>query len=453
MGQMEGQFIVREVAQPRLFEPTSPAQELDISKLGTFQDCLKAPVHRWFKYPAGFSYRLVEVLIDELGLNHRCWILDPFVGCGTVSVVTKMRGVNSVGIEAHPFVHWVAKVKCFWEFDLVRLQRKLDEMLRIIGSLTKSVLDAQDLSEFPELVRKCFSEMNLRKLKFIRDTILAFDLTQQERDLFLLALADTLRSATKAGAGWPYIAPSEYHAKHERDAIAVFSETAQMFVQDLKEVQASKAKVDVICELLPHDAREPYPLGDESIDLVITSPPYLNNYDYADRTRLELYFFGWAKSWRDITEKIRERLIIAATTQIRRTDFSDNPLDEEIRSLSSSVYDELQKKISQLSKWRRYKSGKKSYDLMVAGYFNDMVKVLKQVYRVLKKGAQFVMVLGDSAPYGVYIPTDKYLGEIGLGLGFRRYTIQTLRLRGNKWRDNPQRHKVPLREVILTLWR
>jgi hypothetical protein len=102
---------------------------------------------------------------------------------------------------------------------------------------------------------------------------------------------------------------------------------------------------------------------------------------------------------------------------------------------------------------RRLKGGKKSYDLMVAGYFNDMVKVLYQVYRVLKSGAPLVLVLGDSAPYGIHIPTDRYLGELALGLGFRRYTIQTLRQRGGKWRDNPQRHKVPLREVILTVWK
>lgn len=138
-----------------------------------------------------------------------------------------MHGVNSVRIKAHPFLCWVAKVKCFCEFDLVQLQRKLAELLRAISLPTKSALDAQDLSEFPEFVRKCFSEENLRKLKFICDTIMAFEFTPQERDLFLLALADTLRSASKAGAGWPYIAPSEYHAKQERDAITVFSEEAQ----------------------------------------------------------------------------------------------------------------------------------------------------------------------------------------------------------------------------------
>jgi DNA modification methylase len=448
------EFVVRDAMQLYLFEPLqTPVKALDISRLGTFQDCLRAPVHRWFKYPAGFSYRLVETLITEFRLTQSHWILDPFVGCGTVSVVAKQQGVNSVGFEAHPFVYWVARVKCFWEFDMKRLHRKLVELLAYVRSPSACDLSRQDLNAFPELLHKCFSEQNLRKLKFLRETIKGFDLLPEERDLFLLALVDTLRTATKAGAGWPYIAPSEYHEKQERDAIEVFCETAEMFYQDLMTIRANWRKLPVTCDLLLHDARQPYPLDEASIDLAVTSPPYLNNYDYADRTRLELYFLGWAKSWRDITEQIRERLIIAATTQVRRTEFDGEPLSDELKFLAPAIYKELRIKITQLSHIRHSKGGKKSYDLMVAGYFNDIIQVLKQVYRVLKPGAPFVLVLGDSAPYGVHIPTDVYLGEIALGLGFRRYTIQTLRKRGEKWRNNPQRHKVALKEVLLTLWR
>ncbi len=449
-------FVVREARQLSLFTGSAPLQEaraLDISKLGTFQDCLKAPIHRWFKYPAGFSYRLVETLIDEFRLNHAHWILDPFVGCGTTSVVAKLKGVNSVGIEAHPFVHWVAKVKCFWEFDMDSLRRRIGELFKLIHTTGESLWTSQDISEFPELVRKCFSTANLQKLKWLRDTILSFDCTPQERDLFLLALADTLRTATKAGAGWPYIAPSEFHAKQERDAFQVFCETVQSFYRDLLTVQAERARVMVACKLYLHDARCPFPLSEESIDLAVTSPPYLNNYDYADRTRLELYFLGWAKTWRDITEQIRDRLIVAATTQVRRTDFGVKPLRDELRIIAPTIYTRLQDKIAQLSMARQWKGGRKSYDLMVAGYFNDMLQVLQQVYRVLKPGAPFVLVLGDSAPYGVHIPTERYLGEIALGIGFRRYTVQVLRRRGEKWRTNTQRHKIPLQEVLLTLWR
>jgi len=92
-------------------------------------------------------------------------------------------------------------------------------------------------------------------------------------------------------------------------------------------------------------------------------------------------------------------------------------------------------------------------DLMVAGYFNDVAKVMRQVCRVLKPHAPFVLILGDSAPYGVHIPTEEYLGKLALGMGFRRYDIQQLRTRGDKWRHNSQRHKVALKESILILER
>jgi len=429
----------------------SDIKSLDIKRLGTFQDCLGAPVHRWFKYPAGFSYRLVEMLINEFRLTQSHWILDPFVGSGTVSVVAKKKGVNSVGLEAHPFVHWVARVKCFWEFDMKRLHRKLSELLAYVSCPSSAELQEQDLTEFPELLHKCFSEQNLRKLKFIREAIKSFDLLPEERDLFLLAIVDTLRTATKAGAGWPYIAPSKYYKKQERDAIIVFSETVSMFYQDLVAIHNNWRPSQVACDLLLYDARRTYPLNEVSVDLVITSPPYLNNYDYADRTRLEIYFLGWAKSWQDITKQFRERLITSSTTQVRRSEFNEEILSSELKDLNPDIYKGLETKIIQLSHIRHNKGGKKSYDLMVAGYFNDMLKVLKQVHRVLKPDAPFVLVLGDSAPYGVHIPTDIYLGEMAVSLGFRRYTIQTLRKRGEKWRSNSQRHQVTLKEVLLVI--
>jgi len=59
------------------------------------------------------------------------------------------------------------------------------------------------------------------------------DCSDEERDFFLLALTDTLRTASKAGTGWPYIAPSKYHEKQERDAIEVFCRQVQVMYKDL----------------------------------------------------------------------------------------------------------------------------------------------------------------------------------------------------------------------------
>ncbi len=430
---------------------TSIEDVLTRKNLGTFKDSLKAPIHRWFKYPAGYSYRFVETFLSAHNLDTSAWVLDPFVGSGTTTLAAKQYGVNSVGIEAHPFVHWVAQVKCFWEYDVDSLRRRIKELLSHL-EVIPTYPGSDAIQEFPELIHKCFSPENLWRLKFIRDAIENFPAPQEERDLFKLALTDTLRTSSSAGSGWPYIAPSKYHEKTERPALEVFSRTLYEMYSDICKVREIQRQ-GVATQVLRWDARNEYPLCPESVDLAITSPPYLNNYDYADRTRLEMYFFGLAQSWGDITRQVRDKLIIAATTQIKREKFDDAPLAPLLKEVEPALHQELLEKIRSLSIQRLTKGGKKSYDLMVAGYFNDMLSVLIQVHRVLKPGSSFVLMLGDSAPYGVHIPTEEYLGRLAVAVGFDDFYVHNLRKRGEKWKNNPQRHNVLLKEGILILQR
>jgi DNA modification methylase len=200
------------------------------------------------------------------------------------------------------------------------------------------------------------------------------------------------------------------------------------------------------------DARHRQALEDQQVQLAVTSPPYLNNYDYADRTRLETYFWGITQSWKDITTQFRDKLMVAATTQIMRSLYDpETTLVEDLADIAPSAYQTIQKAILELAKVRLQKGGKKDYDLMVALYFNGMLPVLQETYRVLSPGGTFCLVLGDSAPYGIHVETEKMIGEIALGLGFKDYQYHRLRQRGGKWRDNPQRHTVPLQEGIVIL--
>ena len=193
-------------------------------------------------------------------------------------------------------------------------------------------------------------------------------------------------------------------------------------------------------------------IKDGSVPITICSPPYLNNYDYADRTRLETYFFGHAKDWADITKKYRNKLMVAATTQTKRTGFEpENSMSAEFHRIAPKLAELLTNKVVELSKIRKTKGGKKSYDVMAASYFNDMLPIMQNTFRYSKKGAPFVLVLGDSAPYGVHFMTETLIGELGLAIGFSSYSLEVLRERGGKWADNPQRHSVPLRECIVTL--
>lgn len=423
-----------------------------IRDYGSFKDSLRAPIHRWFTYPAGYSYRLVEAKIFEYALAGNHTILDPFVGTGTTSVAAKAMGVNSVGIEAHTFVHWIAKTKLHTDHDLETLEEDAAKIQNRAKRIYPKLVQCNGV--WPALVYKCFSEKNLRKLLGLRIAILDHDCPSERRDFFKVALTATLRDVTSAGAGWPYIAPSK-HGKRtvQRDALAEFKKRVSLMVNDVHEVSISAPPPSKHL-LYNGDAREISTYVDHlSADLVLTSPPYLNNYDYADRTRLETYFWGIYDSWGEITREVRDHLMVAATTQIRRNQMAELRHCPNIRELSYAIFEELQKIVHDLSKLRQVKGGKKSYDIMVAGYFEDMLKVIKGVYFALKPGQPFILVLGDSAPYGVHVRTDELIGEMAVAVGFSGFDIQIIRTRGDKWAGNSQRHKVPLRESIVTITR
>ncbi len=360
-----------------------------------------------------------------------------------------MLGVHSVGVEAHRFVHWVARTKLFLNHDLAGLAKLVAETLdRARDAMRKT--DYEGI--WPALIYKCFSQGNLQELAALRQVIGHTDMAEESRDFLKLALTTTLRVVTTAGAGWPYIAPSKYaERKVERQALSEFQIQCHKMLDDLQVVQGFGLPFSSH-QVLLGDARQfgDY-TGEEVLDLVVTSPPYLNNYDYADRTRLETYFWGEMSSWADITREIRDHLVMAATTQVSMSAMNGVRECPGIRAAAPDVHADLADIISRLADMRAVKSGKKTYDYVVAGYFEDMLRVMQSTERALKPGGRFVLVVGDSAPYGVHVATEHILGRLGLASGFTSYDVEELRTRGGKWGHNPQRHKVPLRESVLTL--
>ena len=269
----------------------SEKQANTLSKYGSFRDSLRAPIHRWFTYPAGYSHKLVEKKIEEYGLNGRHWILDPFVGTGTTSVAAKSVGVNSIGIEAHPFVSWVATIKLNIDHDFAKLKEDTVTIQKHAKDIYSEGIQCDGV--WPDLVYKCFTDDNLRQLLALRTAILECKITPERQDFFKVALTATLRDVTSAGAGWPYIAPSK-HAKRtvRREAVTEFQKRCDLMIHDVLEVNVAKLP-STEHMLINGDARclEEY-ADPNSVDMVLTSPPYLNNYDYADRTRFGNLFLG-----------------------------------------------------------------------------------------------------------------------------------------------------------------
>jgi DNA modification methylase len=431
---------------------------VDTQEWGTFKDSLRAPIHNWFTYPAGFSYKAVESSFKTHGIKEGQVIYDPFMGSGTTNLVAKKLAINSYGVEAHPFVYRITKTKMNWEIERSEIAHVLREVETQVkkqrGNLNGHDVKEHLETEFPELVLKCYETTTLLDLLFIRNSILEGDFSPEIKDIFFVGLTSILRQVSTAATGWPYIAPKKQKTTSlNKNALYEFARQINKMASDIEDMVsgASLNYKKSFHKIFNADSRRTQELiPNRRIDHVFTSPPYLNNFDYADRTRLELYFWGEAKNWSDISENIRTKLITSATTQISRDDPKYN-FSEGLRESCPDVYGFLKKAAAQLGEIRLTRGGKKSYDHLVSGYFNDMFLIISEVYRVLKNNANAVFVLGDSAPYGVHIPTDDLIGKIGLGIGFADYKIEVLRTRGGKWKDNPQRHDVELRESIVTL--
>jgi DNA modification methylase len=420
------------------------------SEWGTFKDSLRAPIHNWFPYPAGFSNRAVAHAFDRFGIHAGSLIYDPFSGAGTTNIVAKEHGFDSIGVEAHPFIFFVARTKIQWDYDLEEVLGTLEQVHTQAHKM--ALADEVNARELPPLIHSCYESSVLKELVCLREAVKELDMPPKYADLHNLALTCILRPMANVATGWPYIAPNKKKKGKDKNAFREHRNMVLRMYQDVQQV-CSRITRHADCQILNSDARSTDgQIPDASVDFIFTSPPYLNNFDYADRTRLETYFFKLTNTWADITEKVRTKLIMSATTQINRGERPvGSVLSSRLRQAAPGTASLLQEKINKLSEIRLTKGGKKSYDILTGGYFSDMFEVLSDCFRIMKTGSQMALILGDSAPYGVHIPTDIILGDLGMAVGFAGYDIEELRRRGGKWKDNPQRHSVPLRESILLL--
>jgi hypothetical protein len=112
--------------------------------------------------------------------------------------------------------------------------------------------------------------------------------------------------------------------------------------------------------------------------------------------------------------------------------------------LLAPIREGLEPVVAELGAVRVTKAGNKAYDAMIAFYFHDLARVWRTLRRVCREGALVCFVIGDSAPYGVHAPVERWLGQLALSSGFRSWSFEKLRDRNNKWEN--RKHRVPLQE-------
>lgn len=420
------------VEQLKLFVDGREARKTNTTS--TFADNLSLPVHRWFRYPAGFSALWAGELLETEKANGRSKALDPFAGSGTVLLEAELFGVEAIGLEAHPFVARIAEAKLYWR----ERPKAFREYALTILEQAKQI--AGDAHGYPELIDRCFPPETLSRLDALRQAWSSGADGAPLSELSWMALASILRKCSPVGtAQWQYVLPNKSKA-NVVDPYVAFEEKVYLMYDDMLRRQARPCGPQAL--LLRGDARQHFEIPEGWADLVVTSPPYANNYDYADATRLEMSFFGDVRGWGHLQETVRQYLLRACTQHVASAGAETYRLLEH--PLLASIRGELTQTCRMLELERDKRPGKKPYHTMIAAYFHDMARVWAELRRVTNTGALVCFVIGDSAPYGVYVPVATWLGELALAAGFRSYNFEKTRDRNVKWKN--RKHQVPLHE-------
>ncbi|WP_167400633.1 site-specific DNA-methyltransferase [Salinicola salarius] len=411
------------------------------NRSGSFVDNMKLPIHRWFRYSAGFSGDWAKQLIaSKCEKIEDLTVLDPFSGSGTTLISADMLGVKSYGLEPHSFVNKVASAKLSWNVDPAILVSESNALL----DFAKELLKGQCADLESPLLLKCFSETSLKSLCSLRDAFNSFAFSSAElAELIWLAITSIIRKTSSAGtAQWQYVLPKK-SKKRIAEPYQAFKDTIQNMAEDMQLAKSLHlASSRASCVLADARSFSGTVVAENSIDLVVTSPPYPNNYDYADATRLEMTFWGYIKGWKDLQGSIRKDLIRSCSQHSAAEKLKLEGLLET--ECLSPIKDEVSKVCLELEKVRLTKGGKKTYHTMVAAYFVDLARVWGELYKVCREGAEICFVVGDSAPYGVHVPVEKWLGDIALSHGFESWEFEKLRDRNVKWKN--RKHTVPLHE-------
>ncbi|MCH9661306.1 MAG: site-specific DNA-methyltransferase [Bacteroidetes bacterium] len=399
---------------------------------------MKLPIHRWFRYSAGFSAEWVEREILDIQTNRNTHInvLDPFAGSGTTLLAAESLQATAVGFEPHPFIHRVAKAKLGWNVDI----KLLREIYQEIENKAKEKTTETGRLNVP-LLGKCFTNDALSKLDSLKDVYLAdFNNGDQINEIIWLGITSIIRSCSTAGtAQWQYVLPNKKKSK-VLDPFEAFTLKMEQMIEDITYTKQQNWLPN--SQIINTDARDPEFSKKDFFDLVITSPPYPNNYDYADSTRLEMTFWGEIQGWGDLQLSVRQYLLRSCSQHASKDKLVlDDLLQDDVLI---PIKDELTKACKELERIRLTRAGKKSYHTMAAAYFTDLGDIFHALRPLCKKGSKICFVIGDSAPYGIHLAVDEWLGELALSAGFKSYSFEKIRDRNIKWKN--RKHRIPLHE-------
>jgi DNA modification methylase len=359
------------------------------------------PRHNWYYFKEGFSPKLIEEAIEITGLDKDALIVDPFSGSGTTPLMASLNGMNSVGFEVNPFMSFVAKTK-----QTISTKKKMLKYKdKILVSIDKGQISP--LEKFSTFTNNCGRNKWLFNTDVLRSFEAGWNIAESfdsnEKNLFRLSLLSSVMdnsNVLKDGKCVRYKKNWKELAYSKESFVDTFESRLERMINDLESTPLEKKSNIYLGDNRKNISKK----LEHKFQLCVTSPPYLNSFDYTDIYRPELFLGKFVKSNMEL-RKLRYKTLrshVQVDWEIpKKTDFG---------TLYANTFNEIIKRKEEL--WNS------KIPLMIQAYFEDMEKILVLLRKKADVNANLWLVVSTSAYAGVEIPVDLILADIGTRVGW-----------------------------------
>lgn len=354
-----------------------------------------ASTNRLFnKYPTRYISAVPRFAISAYSKEGDI-VLDPFCGSGTTAIEAMLMGRSAYSIDIDPFARLLIKVKTTKysasDFNLI------DSIVAKLKTVTALPIDQLSIPDIPN-IKKWFPMDAIAWLATYKQYIDSLCSTNKNvKDYLYVVLSAIVRKVSYADEVSPKPYISSKHPKTPVNADELFFKVEELYRPAIIEFSKNTSKFNNNSIILStNDARK---VNVSNVDLAVTSPPYINAYDYVRSLRFEDMWLGLADD--DSLRQSRKKYI---GTEVAKSFYSDY----KYASLSKTLLP-IVEKIKEVDVRRAQ---------ITMTYFEDMAINMKAVHQSLKFGSKYVIVVGDSKIRGQNIPTAKILTEIAEEIGF-----------------------------------
>ena len=374
--------------------------------------------HGYHRYPAKFIPNIVQKLINDYTKPGNL-IVDPFGGCGTTLVEAKISGRKSIGIDINPVAKLITDIKTkpidpkkIKKFNAIFL-KSYETTPEIPPTFKTDRLDYWFEKETQIKLNRIYTA-----IKTIKDPYI--------RKFYFVAFSHILKNCSK----WlmKSIKPQVDKEKTAPEPFTIFKSHLKFMIKrntEFYDLLNKNGFLNLSCKMKIANTAKKVPVKSGTADFVVTSPPYVTSYEYADLHQLSLLWFGsdekYFKSWGRLIKDFS-----GFKKQFIGTSFTKTV---DLKNLNSKTAEKIIENLD-LKDRREARN--------VAGYYADIDKSFNELYRILKKNARACVIVGNTVLQGVDILNAEVCLEQMESIGFKKLEIIKREI-GTKiitsWRD------------------